>query len=104
MRWYYYLSYFFGGVFLINAIPHIVSGVTGHPFQTPFASPSGIGLSSAVVNVAWGALNCTIGYLLICRVGNFDLRKTKHMLAVGLGALVMAIMLAHTFGKFYGGL
>jgi len=104
MRWYHYLSYFFGGVFLVNAIPHFVSGVMGHPFQSPFASPPGEGLSSAVVNVVWGALNVTMGYLLICRVGNFQLRRTKHALILGLGAKVMAIMLALTFGKFYGGL
>ena len=104
MRWYHYPSYFFGGIFLVNAIPHFVSGVMGHPFQTPFASPPGEGLSSAIVNVAWGAINFTMGYLLICRVGTFELRRTKHALILGLGAFTMAIMLAQTFGKFYGGL
>lgn len=104
MRWYHYFSYFFGGVFLVNAIPHFISGVMGHPFQTPFAAPPGQGLSSAVVNVAWGALNVIMGYLLICRVGTFELRRTKHVLILGLGAFAMAIMLAQTFGKFYGGL
>jgi len=104
MRWYHYFAYFFGGVFLVNAIPHFVSGVMGHPFQTPFASPSGEGLSSALINVLWGALNFSIGYLLVCRVGTFELRRTKHVLILGLGAFTMAIMLARTFGKFYGGL
>jgi hypothetical protein len=104
MRWYHYLSYFFGGVFLVNAIPHFISGVMGHPFQTPFASPPGEGLSAAVVNVVWGTLNFIMGYLLICRVGTFELRRTKHVLILGLGAFTMAIMLARTFGKFYGGL
>jgi len=104
MRWYHNLSYFFGGVFLVNAIPHFVSGVMGHPFQTPFASPSGEGLSSALVNVLWGALNFVIGYVLVCRVGTFQLRRTTHVLMVGFGVLTMAIMLAKTFGRFYGGL
>jgi len=104
MRWYHYLSYFFGGVFLINAIPHFVSGVMGHPFQTPFASPPGEGLSSALVNVLWGTLNFAIGYLLVYRVGTFQLRRTKHVLILGLGAFAMSIMLAQAFGKFYGGL
>jgi hypothetical protein len=76
----------------------------GHPFQSPFASPPGEGLSSAVVNVAWGAFNVTMGYLLICRVGTFQLRRTKHALILGLGAFTMAIMLARTFGKINGGL
>jgi hypothetical protein len=104
MRWYHYLSYFWGGAFLANAIPHLVSGVTGHPFQSPFASPPGVGLSSSTVNVLWGFLNLVIAYLLLCRVGKFDLRQTGQVLVAALGALLMGVMLAHTFGRFYGGL
>jgi hypothetical protein len=104
MRWYHYIAYFFGGAFLANAVPHFVSGVTGHPFQSPFASPPGQGLSSSTVNVLWGSLNFVIAYLLLCRVGTFDLRRTVHVLVAGLGALLMAVMLAQAFGRFYGGL
>ena len=50
------VSYFFGGAFLANAVPHLVSGMTGRPFQTPFAKPPGQGLSSSTVNVALGLL------------------------------------------------
>jgi hypothetical protein len=57
-----------------------------------------------MVNVAWGLFNLTIGYLLVCRVGSFDLRKTQHVLVLGVGILVMSLMLAHTFGRFHGGL
>lgn len=103
MRWYHYFSYFWGGAFLFNAIPHLVSGITGHPFQSPFASPPGEGLSSATINALWGSLNLVIAYLLLCRVGAFDLRKTVPVLVAGLGALAMALMLAQHFGKFYGG-
>src|SRR5208337_3149885 len=103
MRWNHYLSYFFGGAFLTNAIPHFVMGVTGHPFQSPFATPPGEGLSSALVNVLWGAFNIVIGYLLVCRVGTFELRRTRHVVVTGAGALLMAVMLAHAFGQFYGG-
>jgi len=103
MRWNHYIAYFFGGAFLANAIPHLVSGITGHPFQSPFASPPGQGLSSASVNVLWGFFNLVIGYLLICRVGNFELRRTRHVLVAGVGAVLMSLMLAHSFGKFYGG-
>jgi hypothetical protein len=76
MRWYHYVAYFFGGAFLANALPHLGNGISGHAFQSPFASPPGVGLSSSVVNVAWGLFNLAIGYLLVCRVGSFDLRKT----------------------------
>ena len=102
MKWNHYLSYFFGGGFLTNAIPHLVMGLTGHPFQSPFATPPGEGLSSAMINVFWGFFNLVIGYLLICRVGTFELRRTRHVLT-GAGVLVIAIMLAHSFGRFYGG-
>jgi len=36
MPWYHYVSYFFGGMFLANAIPHFVSGMMGRAFQSPF--------------------------------------------------------------------
>ena len=103
MRLNHSVSYFFGGAFLVNAIPHFVSGVTGHPFQSPFASPPGEGLSSAEINVLWGSFNFIIAYLLLCRVGSFELRKTNHILISGIGGVAMAVMLAHAFGRFYGG-
>jgi len=103
MKWYVYVAYFFGGAFLVNAIPHFVSGVTGHPFPSPFASPPGQGESSAMVNVLWGTLNFVIAYLLIGRVGTFQLRRTRDALIVGVGGLLMAIMLSRAFGMLYGG-
>ncbi len=36
MEWTHYISYFFGGAFLTNAVPHFVRGVIGQPFQSPF--------------------------------------------------------------------
>jgi hypothetical protein len=103
MHWYHYLAYFFGGAFLANAIPHLVSGTMGKAFQSPFAKPSGVGLSSATVNVLWGAFNVAVGYVLICQVGNFALRSPNHVLAAGLGALSVSVFSARTFGRFHGG-
>src|ERR1039458_9219300 len=57
MHWYYYLAYFFGGAFLANTLPHIGNGISGRPFQSPFAKPPGKGLSSSRVNVLWGFFN-----------------------------------------------
>ena len=102
-RWYHHIAYFFGGAFLANTIPHFVNGVSGSPFQSPFASPPGQGLSSSMVNVLWGVLNLVIGYLLVARVGKFELRQTKHAVDLGLGVTIMALMLAHSFGRFHGG-
>jgi hypothetical protein len=102
-RWYHFIAYFFGGAFLANTIPHLVNGISGSPFQSPFASPPGQGLSSATVNVLWGSFNLILAYLLIARVGRFDLRQSKHVVVLALGALVMALLLARAFGKFHGG-
>jgi hypothetical protein len=103
MEWLHELSYFFGGIFLANAVPHFVAGISGHPFQTPFAKPPGEGLSSSTVNVLWGSLNLAVAYILICRVGNFDLHSTPDIAAAGLGGLLLSIMMARHFGRFHGG-
>lgn len=103
MNWLDDLSYFFGGLFLANAIPHFVSGMMGRPFQSPFAHPRGEGLSSSMVNVIWGFANFVVAYLLLVRVGNFDLRDAQSMIALGLGALLIALALAKRFGRFNGG-
>jgi glycine cleavage system protein P-like pyridoxal-binding family len=104
MRWYHYLSYFFGGAFLANTLPHLINGISGNAFQSPFASPPGQGLSSSAVNVLWGFFNLVVAYLLICRVGNFNLRKTAQVAVLGAGFLLMSLMLAYSFGRFHGGL
>ena len=102
-RWYHFIAYFFGGAFLANTIPHLVSGISGSAFQSPFASPLGQGLSSSTVNVLWGMFNPVVAYVLVARVGRFELRQTRHAVVLGLGALVMALMLARAFGRFHGG-
>ena len=59
--------------------------------------------SSAWVNVLWGLFNLVVAYLLVCRVGSFDLRKTQHVLVLGAGFLIMSLLLARTFGPLHGG-
>jgi hypothetical protein len=103
MAWLPYVSYFFGGIFLGNAIPHFVSGTMGRAFQSPFADPPGKGLSSALVNVGWGSLNIIVGYLLVFRVGTFDLRDTGDAAAFGAGLFVIGVLSARLFGPFHGG-
>src|SRR5271168_879967 len=103
MEWLHYLSYFFGGAFLANALPHFVSGVMGRAFQSPFAKPPGEGLSSSTVNVLWGFLNIVIGYLLVLHVGSFDVRSMIHIASLAAGALVLSLSMARHFGKFHGG-
>ncbi len=103
MPWLDLVSYFFGGIFLANAIPHLVSGMMGRPFQSPFAKPSGEGLSSSTVNVLWGFFNIVVGYVLVCRVGDFGLRNMNDVSAFGAGALLIAVFSARHFGRFHGG-
>jgi hypothetical protein len=103
LHWYYYLAYFFGGAFLANSLPHLGNGISGRAFQTPFASPPGKGLSSSTVNVLWGLFNLAVAYLLICRVGSFDLRNTMDVLALGAGMLLLSVQGARGFGRFHGG-
>jgi hypothetical protein len=75
----------------------------GQPFQSPFAKPPGRGLSSSTVNVLWGFANIVVAYLLIARVGSFDLHAADQVIAVGVGVLLVGVMSARSFGRFHGG-
>ncbi|MBS1525719.1 MAG: hypothetical protein JST19_08725 [Bacteroidetes bacterium] len=87
MEWYHYLAVFFSAVFFSNAVPHLVNGVSGDKFPTPFAKPRGRGLSSPLTNVLWGLLNILIGYILfqISRM-NGDNNISLVIFFVGFGA------------------
>ena len=97
MHWSSYIAYFFGGVFLVNSIPHLTSGVSGHRLPTPFASPLGKGQSSPMVNVLYGSVNLAVGYLLVCQVGDFHVGRISDVLALGVGGLLMGVMLSQLF-------
>ena len=97
------LFYVIGGAVLMNAVPHVVSGAMGRRFPSPFAKPPGRGLSSATVNLLWGLANLVVAYLLICRVGRFDLHDPAHAVALALGMLLLGLMLARQFGGLNGG-
>src|ERR1700748_2305857 len=98
MNWLYLISYFFGGMFLANAVPHLVSGMMGRPFQSPFAKPPGQGLSSSTVNVLWGFFNTVIGFILLLHIGHFDVHSTNDVLVPALGALLISLFSARHFG------
>ncbi len=103
MSWFHLVSYFFGGMFLANAVPHFVRGTMGEPFQTPFAKPSGKGLSSSTVNVLWAFVNLILAWLLLLRVGNFDLRSIASIAPFAAGLLLISLFSARHFGQFHGG-
>jgi hypothetical protein len=96
-------SYLAGSFFLTNAVPHVVAGIMGQSFQTPFAKPPGEGHSTSTVNTIWGWANVVIGYLLIFKEGDFDIRNNYHAIAVGTGGFLISFFSARHFGQFNGG-
>lgn len=99
MPWYEYLAHFFAGAFLANGVPHFVQGICGNKFQTPFASPPGVGESSAIVNVLWGSFNFIVGIGLLRYFFPPLPPPVSGSVATALGALVMALGLASHFAK-----
>jgi hypothetical protein len=99
MEWYVFLAYFGAGFFLANGVPHFVNGISGNRFQSPFASPPGVGESPPLVNVLWGTTNFVIGVLLLYGVGDFEVGLSLDMLALGLGVLFAGVGLAWYFGR-----
>ena len=97
------LEWFFGGAFLANSVPHIGNGISGRPFQTPFANPPGKGLSSSVVNVLWGFFNLAAAYVLLVWLGEVKLYNWWQVATAGAGALVLSVMMARVFGRLHGG-
>jgi hypothetical protein len=101
--WLDYLAWFVGGAALINAIPHLVAGLMGRAFQSPFAKPPGQGLSSSRTNVLWGFVNLILAYLLLAHVGRFDFQSGADAGIAGLGGLLIGLFCASHFGRFNGG-
>lgn len=101
MAWYAYVGYLFAGAFIANGLPHFLQGICGNKFQTPFARPSGVGESSAVVNVLWGWLNFVIGGALISYV--FPFPGPGGLAVAALGALALALGTAAHFRRVRNG-
>jgi len=83
-------------MFLANAVPHFVHGVSGNKFPSPFSKPPGKGLSSAPVNVVWALLNLVVGYVLF-RVGRVSAESTVSLIVFLAGIAAMSIMLSVSF-------
>lgn len=100
MNWHPYVSYFFGGIFIANGVPHYVMGLTGRAFPTPFATPPGKGESSALINTAWGLANFVAGLLLLIP-GHFTLGINWSVASMMLGVTGMSLMLTLHFSAVY---
>ena len=103
LPWYVYVLQFVAGLFLANGVPHLVQGISGHWFQSPFASPPGIGESSPVVNVLWGFLNLVIGLALLFAFAPKGSDVIVEWGCVALGALLISLFSARHFGRVRSG-
>jgi hypothetical protein len=96
MKWYHYVAGFFAGAFLTNAAPHFVNGISGNGFPTPFAHPSGQGLSSPFVNILWALFNMLAGYLLF-RVSRINSKSKMGLVLFFVGVILISIMSSIVF-------
>jgi hypothetical protein len=99
MPWYFYLLQFVSGLFLANGVPHFVQGISGNRFQSPFATPPGVGESSPLINALWGYANLLVGAVLLWFFQPRGDSALVGWILVGLGILMMAVMLSTHFGK-----
>ncbi|MBA2932735.1 hypothetical protein HZF05_01375 [Sphingomonas sp. CGMCC 1.13654] len=92
-----YLGLFFAGMFLCNALPHLLKGLQGEAFYTPWAKPRGTGKSPALENVLWGFANLLVATFLIDRI---FLKNVPHgMVALAAGFMLIAVACALIFSK-----
>ncbi len=90
--------YFLAGFFALNAVPHMVKGITGQTHMTPFKR-----VSSAPLNVVWSFINVVIAlYLFGMASGNGGLTlpwnaglTDTNLWAFLAGGFVCAIYLAN---------
>jgi hypothetical protein len=103
LPWTIYLLQFIAGMFLANGVPHFVQGISGNAFQSPFASPPGVGESSPVINVLWGFFNLAVGFALLFEFAPKGADVGFEWVCVGLGVLAIAIFCAWHFGRVRSG-
>ena len=99
MPWYSYVLEFVSGLLLTNGVPHFVQGVSGHRFQSPFASPPGVGESSPLSNALWGFANLALGFSLLWFFRAQGPEAAVGWILAGSGVLLAAVMLSIHFGK-----
>ena len=93
-----FASHFFAGAFLCNFIPHLVAGVQGMRFPTPFSRLHGARLSSPLVNVLWGSFNLAAGVALLS-TSPISIELSTPLFAFAFGFLGLGSFLAVHFAK-----
>jgi len=97
-RWYHYVFAFIAGGLFMNVLPHLLTGIVGRPFPSPFSEPPGVGLSSPVANIIWATINFLLASACVY-FGKLNQRHRTIFLAYFAGALAMALNLARYFGS-----
>jgi hypothetical protein len=93
---------FFAGAFLCNSVPHLVAGLQGRKFPSPFAIPAIIGYSSALTNVLWGLFNGVAGLFLL-KAAPLTVGLSAGCISALLGASGLGIFVARHFGRVTAG-
>ena len=98
-----YIAYFFGGVSLVNAVPHFVNGVSGRSSGNSVCLSAWQGTAFADGQRPMG--NTQSNHRISACVPR---RRVSHphipdVLVLGAGGLLMAVMLSRMFERLYGG-
>jgi len=96
MPWHSTVACFFGGAFLANFFLHLIAGLSGRPFPTPFAKPPFRGPSPPVVNVLYALFNLAVAYSLLVLVGTFELRRVAHAAVTAAGFGLASVGMARS--------
>ena len=89
------IGWFFSGIFLVNVLPHLIRGISGDKFPSPFAKPHGKKLSSPTLNVIWAFINLSI-FLAIFYFNEFSFTVVNGVIML-VGGFIMAIYLSKYF-------
>jgi hypothetical protein len=89
------LTAFFGGMFLFNAIPHLVKGIAGDKHMTPFKR-----VSSPLLNIFWSFSNIVVAILILgfTPEGGVAIPKGNDFWIFLLGGFVLSLTAAKLFG------
>ena len=103
MNWLWLVSYFFGGRFCGKRHPSFCRRHDGTSLPESLRQTTRQRALLLNGQRCLGILQRAGWYLLVAHVGAFNPRTTSHILAFGLGALLISISSARHFGQFHGG-
>jgi hypothetical protein len=88
-----------GALLLVNSLPHLVHGICGYEFPTPFARPRAIGLSPPRTNVLWGGANFVGACALLLGVGDLRFGANVDTIAVFTVGVAAALLISASAGR-----